>query len=235
MKITTILFDLDGTLLPMDTEVFIKAYFGGLAKKVAPFGYAPERLFETIWRGTAAMVKNDGSMTNEQVFWRAFSESFGEPSEAALSAFDEFYATDFPKLYTSCGFAPEAAEVVRDLKKRGYRVVLATNPVFPRAATEARVRWTGLSPSEFDYITTYEGSSSCKPDTLYYREIMQKLGLDPAECVMVGNDVEEDMIASTLGMEVFLLTDCLISRRNTDISAFPNGGFADLKAFLAAL
>ncbi len=235
MKITTILFDLDGTLLPMETEVFIKAYFGGLAKKVAPLGYAPDRLFDTIWRGTAAMVKNDGSVTNEQVFWRVFTESFGEQSLADMAAFDEFYAADFPKLGGSCGFDPAAAEVVRDLKRRGFRVVLATNPVFPRAATESRIRWAGLEPSEFDYITTYENSGTCKPNPAYYREIMQKLGLDPAECVMVGNDVEEDMVASTLGMGVFLLTNCLISRNATDISALPHGGFAELKTFLAAL
>ncbi len=235
MKITTILFDLDGTLLPMDTEVFIKAYFGGLAKKVAPLGYAPDRLVETIWRGTAAMVKNDGSEKNEQVFWRVFTESFGPQSKESLSLFDEFYLNEFPALGHTCGFAPQAAMLVRSLKERGFRVVLATNPVFPRAATESRVRWVGLEPSDFDYITTYENSGSCKPNPVYYSELLQKLGLDPAECVMVGNDVEEDMVASTLGMGVFLLTDCLISRKGSDISVYPHGGFAELELFLAAL
>ncbi len=235
MKTTTIFFDLDGTLLPMETEVFLKAYFGGLAKKVAPLGITPDRLIDTIWRGTAAMVANDGSQTNEQVFWRIFAESFGEQPESNLQLFDEFYETDFPKLYTSCGFDPAAAETVKSLRARGYRVVLATNPVFPRAATEARIRWAGLDPSDIEYITTYENSCSTKPNTAYYREILGKLGLDPAECVMVGNDVEEDMIASTLGMKVFLLTNCLISRNNTDISAYPNGNFDALNEFLAAL
>ena len=36
-KITTILFDLDGTLIPFDQEEFIKAYFYNLAKKQPNF------------------------------------------------------------------------------------------------------------------------------------------------------------------------------------------------------
>ena len=52
-----ILFDMDGTLLPMDAEAFTKAYMGSLAKKFAPHGYAPEEMIVAVWRGVAAMVK----------------------------------------------------------------------------------------------------------------------------------------------------------------------------------
>ena len=72
MKITTVLFDLDGTLLPMDMNEFIKAYFGGLARRLAPLGYEPQKLVNSIWQGTAAMVKNDGKTTNEERFWQGF-------------------------------------------------------------------------------------------------------------------------------------------------------------------
>ena len=43
-KITTILFDLDGTLIPFDQEEFIKAYFYNLAKKFVPMGYDNDNL-----------------------------------------------------------------------------------------------------------------------------------------------------------------------------------------------
>ena len=52
---------------------------------------------------------------------------------------------------------------------------------------------------------------------------------------MVGNDVAEDMIAQQLGMQVFLLTDCMINKANADISVYPHGGFEELKAFLNTL
>ena len=54
--ITTVLFDLDGTLLPMDQEVFVKDYFGRIAAKVAPAGYDPKRLIGTHAGPGAAAV-----------------------------------------------------------------------------------------------------------------------------------------------------------------------------------
>ena len=59
MKITTVLFDLDGTLLPMDQDLFTKGYFKLLAAKLAPYGYEPKQLIDAVWAGTAAMLKND--------------------------------------------------------------------------------------------------------------------------------------------------------------------------------
>ena len=55
------------------------------------------------------------------------------------------------------------------------------------------------------------------------------------ECLMVGNDIGEDMIAETLGMHVFLLTDCLINKKNVDITRYPHGNFSDLQNYLFSL
>lgn len=46
---TTVLFDLDGTLLPMDQDAFTKAYFQCLAAKLAPYGYEPAKLIDSVW------------------------------------------------------------------------------------------------------------------------------------------------------------------------------------------
>ena len=124
------------------------------------------------------------------------------------------------------------AEIVRSLKAAGVRVALATNPVFPAIATESRIRWAGLEPEEFELYTTYENIGFCKPNLDYYREILRRMELNAADCLMVGNDVDEDMVAGQLGMEVFLLTDHLINKSGTDINAFPHGSFDDLRARL---
>lgn len=128
-----------------------------------------------------------------------------------------------------------AAVIVRSLKEKNIRVVLATNPVYPSVATENRIRWAGLQPDDFEYFTTYENSHYCKPNLDYYREIMDKLHLNPEECLMVGNDVDEDMIAEQLGMKVFLLTDCLINKAEKDISVYPRGDFQDLISFIQGI
>ena len=235
MKITTVLFDLDGTLLPMDQDIFVKAYFKGLCARMIPFGYDPNMLVDAVWTGTAAMVKNDGSCLNEEAFWNTFAEKLGEEVRQYIPVLDDFYRTDFQKVQSVCGFDSRAKEVITLVKELGLTPVLATNPLFPAVATHSRTRWAGLMPEDFRYITTYENSTYCKPNPLYYREILQKLGLQPEECVMIGNDATEDLAAMELGIPVFILTDCLINKKGIDLTPYPHGSFPELMDFIRAL
>ena len=232
MDINTILFDLDGTLLPMDQEKFVNGYFKMLAAKLAPYGYEPQQLINAILAGIEAMIKNDGSQLNEDAFWKRFVDIYGDKVLADKPVFEDFYKNEFQDARLFCGFNPKAAETVRSLKDKGYRVVLATNPLFPSIATESRIRWAGLEPSEFDLYTTYENTSYCKPNLDYYRDILKRINCRPEECIMVGNDVGEDMVVEALGMQVFLLTDCLINTQKKDITAYPHGSFEQLLSIL---
>lgn len=234
MQITTVLFDLDGTLLPMDQEVFVKAYLGRLAKYLTPYGYDPQSVVDSIWAGTGAMVKNDGSATNEAVFWEKFASIFGEEARKDEPLFQTFYETKFPEVQSSCGFDAKAAEAVKAIKAKGLRVALATNPIFPAIATAQRIRWAGLEPEDFEIYTTYENSRHCKPNLAYYQDVLDTLGVQAEECLMVGNDAGEDMVAAKLGMKVFLLTDSLIDR-GLDISKYPQGSFEELLNYIDTL
>lgn len=232
MDINTILFDLDGTLLPMDQEKFVNVYFKMLAAKLVPYGYEPQQLINAILAGIEAMIKNDGSQLNEDAFWKRFVDIYGDKVLADKPVFEDFYKNEFQDARSFCGFNPKAAETVRLLKDKGYRVVLATNPLFPSIATESRIRWAGLEPSEFDLYTTYENTSYCKPNLDYYRDILKRINCRPEECLMVGNDVGEDMVVEALGMQAFLLTDCLINTQKKDITAYPHGSFEQLLSML---
>ncbi len=227
--LTTVLFDLDGTLLPMVQEDFVRAYFAKLASFAAPYGYEAKTLVDTLWKGTAAMVQNDGAKTNREAFWDAFASVFGEQARAHEAAFEEFYATDFNLAQNACGFAPEAAETVEFLKAKGIRRVLATNPIFPAVATQARIRWAGLHAEDFEFITTYENSRHCKPNPAYFADILDRIGCRAEECLMVGNDAVEDLAAREVGIPVFLLTPCLINPKERELGDVPHGDFAALK------
>lgn len=233
--IKNILLDLDGTLLPMDQDRFANGYFSRLVKKLAPLGYDPQKTVEGIWSATAAMVKNGGKITNEEAFWRKFTEIFGEKALNDKPVFDEFYRLEFQGVKNDCGFNPAAAKTVKKLKERGFRLILATNPIFPAVATESRINWAGLDKADFELYTTYENSHYCKPNPDYYREIAEKLSLNTEECLMVGNDADEDTAAEKLGMKIFLLTDCLINKKNKDIAAYPQGGFDELLKYTDGL
>ena len=235
MSIKMVLFDLDGTLLPMDMDEFVGGYFMLLAKKAAPYGYEHQTLIKAIWRGIAAMVRNDGRCNNEDAFWKDFAVSYGDQALKDKPMFEDFYANEFQGAKQFCGYQPKAAETVRWIRDQGLRVALATNPLFPRIATETRIRWTGLEPADFEFFTTYDNIGWCKPNLDYYREVLRWAALKGEDCLMVGNDVGEDMVVETLGMKVFLLTDCLINKAGEDISRYPHGGFDELKEYVETL
>ncbi len=233
--IKAVLFDLDGTLLPMNQEAFAKAYMSGLAGSGAQHGYDAGELARTVWAGTGAMIKNDGKMTNEEVFWSVFAAKYGEGALADKVIFDRFYENGFDSISTTCGYDPYSRECIDRVKEMGYKIVLATNPIFPAVATRARMRWAGLDADAFEFYTTYENSRYCKPNLEYYKCIAEALGVAYNECLMVGNDVGEDMIAEELGMNTFLITPCLINNSGKDISLYKNGRLEDFVEYLRSL
>ena len=231
-----VLFDLDGTLLPMDQATFMKDYFGRLMRRLAPLGYTPEVFLAAMKAGITAMTINDGSRTGEEAYWEAYTSVSHTDLSKELPILDVFYNTEFDEVSAVCGHNPKAAELVHSLKKRSIRVILATNPLFPRIATQKRIRWAGLEPEDFEFYTTFEDIGYCKPNPDYYREVLRRANLDASDCLMVGNDVAEDMMAGAkVGLRGFLLTDCLINTPNADIEQYPHGSFEELNTYLDTL
>ena len=226
--IKAVLFDLDGTLLPMDEEYFKKIYFGEVYKKIAYLGYTLDELLKVIWYGTKAMIQNDGSQTNEELFWKKFIEVHPDRLEENKENFVDFYSNIFPTLGHTCGYQPLAKNFIKALKDKGYEVIIASNPIFPLVATKARIRWAGCNPDDFKYITAYENSRFSKPNLKYYEEVLEKTGYKPEEVIMVGNDVREDMIVNKLGIDSYLITDCLLNLDNEDINKYKHGNFEEI-------
>lgn len=228
-----VLFDLDGTLLPMNMKEFERAYFRTLSAAVRDL--PPEELVRCVWAGTRAMAKNNGARTNREAFAAVFSRESGLDFFANEERFLEYYRTGFQSCRGVCPITPVSREIVETLRRKGCTMAVATNPIFPRCATESRLRWLGLSPEDFALVTTYDDFSFAKPSLDYYREVCRRLDVRPEDCVMVGNDVEEDGCARALGMEVLLVSDCLLNARNLPTDGFALGTLADVHAWAAAL
>ena len=150
--IKAILFDLDGTLLPMDRSVFESAYMGSLAQMAAGRGYDPKDFLRALGKSIAAMAQNDGSLPNGDVFWNTFAEASGKSRETEEPAFQIYYETDYQKLEAVCGKNPAALLAVKALRQKGYTLAVATNPVFPVIGIESRLACsppskTAASPS----------------------------------------------------------------------------------------
>lgn len=214
--------------MPIWQEQFVKAYFAQIVKYFSPLGFTKEELIGALWAGTKNMLGNDGVKTNRDVFWQAFVGVLGQRALALEAQFEDFYLNEFN---TVKSLVPEGYSVrglLDELKAMGYTLALATNPVFPRIAVESRLGWIGASKSDFVHITSYENSSFSKPNVEYYRQIFKAIGKEAHQCLMVGNNVLEDMCVSCLGAEVFLVTEYIENEKNLDISAYRQGNFNDL-------
>ncbi len=233
--LSTVLFDLDGTLLPFSEEAFTREYFKGLAAKLGPLGFEPEALIKAVWAGTKAMVMNDGAATNDVRFWDTFCELTACDYERTRGLCDDFYTTTFDAVRAVVGPAEYSAKVVRQLRDKGYTVALATNPVFPMVAVRTRLHWIGLELSDFAVVTSYEGCRFCKPNPNYYQGILNQLGAQPQDCLMIGNSVPEDMCFAQMGGRVYLVTDHMENPKGLPFADYPQGSFEALAAYIDAL
>ena len=218
----TILFDLDGTLLPMNQDDFVKSYVKALCRRYIPCGYEQDAIVNALWAGTAAMVKNDGTYTNKDRFWQCFTELLGDTSPIRDTILS-FYTEEFDAVKEIAAPSPLARQIVDALHGKGYNLVLATNPLFPAVGVRTRLSWIGLTPEDFSLVTTYDNSTFCKPFPGYYQEILKKIEKTPDQCRMVGNNPLDDMSAAKLGLDVYLVTDYLENEKNLPTDGYPQG------------
>lgn len=197
-RLKAVLFDLDGTLLVNDMRrVFLPRYFELLSAR-AEGVMPPDEFMARLMRATEAMVRNDGRATNKEVFDAAFFPLPGRSQAEWEEVFDRFYEVEFPKLRPFAEAAPDARRVVQRAFDLGYRVAVATNPLFPKAAIQQRLEWAGVGDMPFEWVTHYENSRAAKPNLLYFQNILAELGCEPTESLMIG-DEEMDMVAAHLG------------------------------------
>jgi len=202
-----ILFDLDGTLLGLDNDAFVKVYFKALAPKLAPL-YGNSDFTKPIIAATEAMYRADGRKPSlRQVFCDEFDRHSAIPFEKIEPVFIDFYQHEFEQVKAISRVLPLSAPILAAAAKVSEKIVLATVPVFPRIAIDARLRWAGLERLPFTLITSFENMSFCKPNSKYYQEIAERLVVEPQRCLMIGNDHIDDLAAAGAGMETFLVLD----------------------------
>ena len=232
------LFDLDGTLLPISQDAFIEAYFHELSKTFVELGLDAKKSILAVWAGTKAMLKNDGSASNSDCFWREFSSFYGGLEDRLADiedATDRFYEDEFNRVQNIITPTVLPAKLISTLRNKGYTLVLATNPLFPPQAVASRLGWIGLTLEDFDLHTDYHNARFCKPNLDYYRDIFTVLKADPKQCLMVGNTVAEDMCAALLGCSTYLVTDYLENSEGADYNMFEQGTLADFAAWTEQL
>ena len=209
--IKAVFFDLDGTLLPLDEDVFIKLYFKLMSEKMCEYGFEPNELIHNIWNGTKLMYKNDGSISNEEVFWKYFQSVYGEEVLTNKAKFDEFYTNEFKQLKQACKDNMYAKEIVDFVNSHNLKCILSTNPIFPKVGTLTRMSFVDLKESDFDFITAYENFNYSKPNPKYFLELLNMYNLKPEEVILFGNnELEDAWCANQVGIKTYLVGDFII-------------------------
>ncbi len=225
-----VFFDLDGTLLPLNMDAFMHGYLKAILRNGFYRKISEEKGEEIFGRAVMAMIANDGRALNRDVFFDVIEAHSGADRDALIAHMDMFYRHEFLELQAATRADEHVKQTVQVLKDKGYRLILATNPLFPPVATDTRISWAGLKPGDFEYITYYDNARYCKPNPKYFEEILDHTGLIASECYIVGNDVRDDLSAVALGFEAFLVLDHVIG----DIEKGPpcqQGSYSDLLRF----
>ncbi len=233
----TVLFDLDGTLLNINMDTFLPGYFEILARRFARQA-GPEEFVAHLLHCTQTMIDDqDPLFTNEEVFMREFIPRIGLPPEKLQPILEDFYTNDFGSLERYTRQEPLAQKVVELCFKKGLEMVIASNPIFPYLAMEHRLRWAGLADYPYRLITAYENMHFCKPHCEYYEEILGLLNRQAADCLMIGNNVREDLAAEKAGIRTYLLKDHLLDNRKDKIpyTAAYQGYLPDLYHFMKTI
>lgn len=204
----TLLLDLDDTLLENSMAEFLPAYLREVSTYLAEY-VDPAIMVNALLAGTHAMLVNQNpDCTLADVFYPVFYQTIHQPPQVIDPPIERFYREVFPKLKSLTRPMPQAVRMVEAAFARGYRVAIATAPLFPRQAILQRLTWAGFNPGQhpFALIPSIDGFHFAKPNPAYLAELLAQLGWPEDGAVMVGNDPQDDIRAAyNLGLPSYLI------------------------------
>lgn len=204
MNYTDLIFDLYGTLVDIHTEEDAAVW----EKTALYFGYYGARYtgeeLEQAFRASMASRKAKAGQSYEcfpdlpfePVMADLFrAKGITENADAlGLNAAQLFRiaSTDYIRLY------PHVPEALAFLRGKGYRLWLLSNA--QRVFTAFELQHLGLG-AQLDGIYISSDFGCRKPDSRFYKALLEQQKLDPASCLMIGNDRQTDIAgAKALGM-----------------------------------
>jgi len=202
--IQAILFELEGTLMNIDTADFMRNYLGILAPRFAHL-ISPDKFSKQLLKSLeTSQSDSKPGQTNMQTFYDDFSKATGQSFLTLQPIFEAFYESDFPALRCLVQPIPQGVKVVEYAIQQGFLTAVASNPVLPLSAIREHVRWAGLTPEQFKVIPALDNFHFFKPQLGFYIEVAEKLGVTPDSCLLVSGQTN-DLICRELGMKMFFV------------------------------
>ena len=232
-----LLFDLDGTLINFEPELFIRTYLGAAAQFFIDLIPNPELFYKELLKSTNAMENSDNEKTTAlEDFLLDFCPKFNVDCSQISERFLQFYQTGFNVIQPLISQIEGANELLQNIKKNlpDTKLILATNPVFPFIAVRKRMEWGNISEALFDLITHAENSHFCKNNKKYWLNIASIMKIEPRNSLVIGNDAYRDLIAKKYGYKTFLVETTSENEEKITKETEPDfkGNFSDLNQLL---
>ncbi|MBQ9691275.1 MAG: HAD family hydrolase [Eggerthellaceae bacterium] len=223
-----ILFDLDGTLLPLSLEAFLERYLNSMHDFFTEQGLDGKRETYNLMQATNAM-RDSEDILNDEKFWSAYSELTQRSRKDYEPILDNYYRTHFNAIGTELVPSETMIQIVHALKRKGYPLAVATMPFFPEIAVHERLHWAGMDIDDFEFVTHYETERALKPSTTFFADVCARMNVDPHEVLMIGNNTLEDGNAQSIGCTVYIVEDFIIEPENAlPKETFLHGSAKDL-------
>jgi FMN phosphatase YigB (HAD superfamily) len=230
---SSLLFDLDGTLLDVHMPSFLDAYFPLLAPRFGAEDDIPAFKRALIESVRLMLQNRSPDRPLARIFLESFAVARGMTPGGVRAVFHDFHRLDFDRLRPLTRPFHEARPLLEKALSLGYQLAIATNPVFMKEAIESRIRWAGLDGIPFRFVSSIENMHFCKPHPEYFTELLRHLGRSPEECVMIGNDPAKDLPAHRVGITTYFLPGPQEHRRPE--TADHTGTLNDLSLWLDTL
>lgn len=198
-----VFLDLDNTMVLFDERSYFRQYFAKITPEFSDL-FTPGEFEERYLRAALSLKGNTGAVSNRDFFLENFCNGDACQGKAIWRRFMTFYGDGHSRIRVDASVPDGLNGVLDALRRSGLKLVIASNPVFPAAAQKGRLAWGDIDPGQFDFFTEIENMTFVKPRIGYYRQICQKIGEPPEACLMVGNDLQNDMVAKRAGLKTYL-------------------------------
>lgn len=226
----TVLFDLDDTLLHTNVHQFLPIYFQKLGEAFSHI--APQEKIEQQIKYAVQQMKanQDPARMLSEVFAESFYPPLGTSEEACQEEMRRFYQVEFPKLQKLTQRDPHVDELIAWCQDQNMTLGVATNPYFPRIATEERINWAGLDQQDFAFFSTMDNFHFTKPNLMFFTEALGYLGWSTDGMVMIGDSPYHDLTpVEAMGYPTFLVDN------ETSEMDRPHGQLSDVRSWLEGI
>ena len=201
------IFDLYGTLIDIRTDEFSSRFWHKAANIFSQNGasYAPGELRGAYTRLTRREMHREIlrhpacrhiDVDLLRVFRKLYARRGVQADDALLARTAEDFrtaSTKFIRLYDG------VTDLLDAIKESGGGIYLLSNA--QRSFTVPELKRVGLY-DYFDGVMISSDERVCKPERRFFRRLLKKYDLDPAECIMIGNDHHSDILgACSVGMD----------------------------------